>query len=128
LHRSAFTRQRSWSAREFEVLLSQPSTVLTSTRNGFGIIRVIEPEAELLTLAVAPSAQRNGLGTRLVTTLLASAQAFGATETFLEVAADNSAALALYNRAGFTRTGTRPNYYRYPDGGIEDAILLRHTA
>ena len=80
-----------------------------------------------MTLAVAPPAQRSGLGTRLVTALLASAQAFGATETFLEVAADNTAALALYNRAGFTQTGARPNYYRYPDGGIEDAILLRHS-
>jgi ribosomal-protein-alanine N-acetyltransferase len=40
---------------------------------------------------------------------------------FLEVAADNKAANALYAGAGFVQVGERRGYY--PDGG--DALVLR---
>lgn len=125
LHRDAFHRQRPWSAREFEELLAHPTTLLTATKNGFGLLRLLPPEAELLTLAVAPAAQRQGLGRKLLVSVLAGAHAFGARQLLLEVAADNGPALALYESAGFARTGTRPGYYRYPDGSRADAILMR---
>ena len=127
LHRAAFVRQRSWSAQEFDTLLAQPSTVLIRASEGFGLIRVIAPEAELLTLAVAPPAQGQGLGRRLLDSLLAAAHAFGATEMFLEVAADNAPALSLYHSTGFARSGHRADYFRYPDGGRADAILMRRA-
>ena len=125
LHQSAFTRQRGWSAQEFRALLAQPGVLQISASNGFGLIRVIAPEAELLTIAVSPNAQGQGLGGRLLRSVLKTAEAFGASEVFLEVAAENAPALALYDRAGFARIGTRPHYYRYPDGSREDAILMR---
>ena len=127
LHRAAFVRQRSWSAPEFAALLAQPATLLIRSGNGFGLIRTIAPEAELLTLAVAPPAQGQGLGGRLLHSLLAAADTFGATEMFLEVAADNTPALALYRGAGFAQSGLRSDYFRYPDGGRADAILMRRA-
>ena len=44
----------------------------------------------------------------------------GAASLFLEVGADNPAALALYAGLGFTRVGMRKAYY---NGG--DALVLR---
>ena len=127
LHRAAFVRQRSWSTQEFDTLLAQRSTVLIRSGEGFGLIRIIAPEAELLTLAVAPPAQGQGLGRRLLESLLATADTFGATEMLLEVAADNAPALSLYRSAGFAQSGHRANYFRYPDGGRADAVLMRRA-
>ncbi len=128
LHKSAFTRQRAWTAEEFRALLAQPRVLLTSTREGFGLIRILAPEAELLTLAVAPAEQGKGVGRRLLQTLLSAARSFDAPEMFLEVAADNAPARTLYERSGFAETGVRAGYYKYPDGSTSDAILMRHIA
>ena len=128
LHKAAFSNQRPWSAHEFIDLIADPAVTLVANRNGFGLIRTIPPEAELLTLVVAPHAQRNGLGSQLLEALVAAAQAAGAPEMFLEVAASNSGARALYSRAGFEATGKRANYYRHADGRAEDAILMRRKA
>ena len=53
---------------------------------------------------------------------MATAQRSGAEAMFLEVAADNAAALALYRGAGFTQAGLRRGYYA-PAG--TDAFVLR---
>jgi ribosomal-protein-alanine N-acetyltransferase len=43
---------------------------------------------------------------------------------FLEVAASNTAAQALYRGFGFTEAGRRTGYYRRGDG-VEDALVMR---
>ena len=48
----------------------------------------------------------------------------GAVRLFLEVAEDNVAARALYERAGFGQIGRRKAYYAAPDGGRTDALVL----
>ena len=53
-----------------------------------------------------------------------AAAARGATRVFLEVAEDNLAARALYERTGFVEAGRRPGYYAAADGGRRDALLL----
>lgn len=78
-------------------------------------------EADVLTLAVAPTVRRNGLGRRLLGELLAEAERRGCTDIHLEVRADNAAAVALYAREGFERVGVRRRYYA--DG--TDAWVLR---
>ena len=79
-------------------------------------------EADIQTLAVAPSARRHGLGRTLVTALLAEAAARGAAEVFLEVRADNPNARALYDSLGFEQIAVRAKYYQ-PDG--VDAQVMR---
>jgi ribosomal-protein-alanine N-acetyltransferase len=44
---------------------------------------------------------------------------------FLEVAAENEAALALYSTLGFSPAGRRVKYYGRPDGPAVDAVILR---
>ena len=74
------------------------------------------------TLAVAPAAQGQGLGRRLLDALVAEARRRDAGEVLLEVRAENAAALALYTAAGFERIGVRRGYYQ--PGGT-DALVLR---
>jgi [ribosomal protein S18]-alanine N-acetyltransferase len=43
---------------------------------------------------------------------------------FLEVAADSSGAIALYEGAGFARVGARPGYYARGNNAV-DALVMR---
>jgi len=88
---------------------------------GYAGLYLSPPDADVQTVAVAPEAQGCGLGSRLLTAAVDAAWAAGCTRIFLEVRADNDAALALYDRAGFRRLGRRSRYYR--DG--TDAVTMR---
>lgn len=78
-------------------------------------------EAELLRIAVAPSARRQGLGRRLLEANQASLTALGCDTLHLEVRVSNAPARALYEALGWRVVGQRRGYYR--DG--EDAALYR---
>ena len=127
-HASAF--DASWTAPDIAALMSASGSfaILSETdgeATGFVLGRALAGEAEILTLAVAPGARRSGLGRALVEALAKEAAALGAKALFLEVAADNAAALALYDRAGFERAGVRRAYYARPGGPRMDALILR---
>ena len=124
IHAASFVNPRPWSAPELRALLDGSGTFLLAEPGGFLIGRAIADEAELLTLAVAPDRRRGGIGARLVAAFTAEAQARGAATAFLEVAADNTAALALYRRHGFAETGRRPRYYTDGPGAPVDALVL----
>jgi ribosomal-protein-alanine N-acetyltransferase len=94
---------------------------------GLILMRAIAGEAEVLTLAVEPSHRRRGVARALLRAGLTQAAASGAEEVFLEVAADNVAALALYRAEGFREAGHRGGYYRRPGGAAVDALVLRRT-
>jgi ribosomal-protein-alanine N-acetyltransferase len=127
LHALCFTTPRPWTVSEFETLLARPDVLLIAMSDGFALGRVAADEAEVLTVAVAPGARRQGLGQRLLSDLVAQAAARGAATVFLEVAADNDPARALYHAAGFAEVGRRPGYYRQSDGTRSDALLLRRA-
>jgi ribosomal-protein-alanine N-acetyltransferase len=116
---------RPWSAAAFAGLLREASAVSVLRRDGFAMGRVTGPEAELLTLAVAPEVRRRGLGRDLVAAFEAAAAACGAGEIFLEVAVTNRAARALYASRGYAAVGRRPGYYARPTGPAVDALVLR---
>jgi ribosomal-protein-alanine N-acetyltransferase len=86
------------------------------------IARVLGDEWEIENIAIAGTARRRGLGTRLLGELLDMARARGAAAIFLEVRESNQAARALYEKWAFLESGRRPIYYKNPP---EDAILYR---
>ena len=94
---------------------------------GFILARAIAGEAEILTLAVDPIGRRAGVGRALVEAAAVQARAGGADCLFLEVAADNEPALALYNSAGFEQAGSRRAYYRREGSPAGDALVLRRA-
>lgn len=67
--------------------------------------------ARLSSLAVAPARAGAGLGRRLLLAAEADARAHGCERLRLEVRADNGSGIRLYERGGYARTGTKPDYY-----------------
>ncbi|HKY94980.1 MAG TPA: GNAT family N-acetyltransferase [Kiloniellales bacterium] len=67
--------------------------------------------ARLYSIAVDPAERRRGLGGRLLQAAEAAAAAAGASELRLEVRADNRAAIAAYENAGYERIGRYADYY-----------------
>jgi ribosomal-protein-alanine N-acetyltransferase len=128
LHDRAF--ERPWTAEAFETLLNSPGVFAVlgegDAPQGFILCRAIAGEAEILTVAVDPAARRRGWGAALVEMAAGIAKEAGALELFLEVAADNLAALKLYEATGFDRVGLRKGYYPHPDGP-RDAVVMRRT-
>ena len=128
LHGRCFTdTPRPWTATEFAKFLAEASTILAMRESGFAIGRVAGPEAELLTLAVAPETRRRGLGRALVRAFEAEAAARGATCALLEVAVTNDAGRGLYAALGYAQVGRRRGYYARPGAPHVDALVLART-
>lgn len=118
-----------WSAETFwSELAHVPESrhyVVSEERDavvGYAGLRATAGQADVQTLAVARDHQGSGLGARLLDALLAEARIRRSREVLLEVRAENTAAHALYARAGFERIAIRRGYYR--PGGM-DALVLR---
>lgn len=127
LHARCFTTPRPWNAAEFAQFLADPTYFFCMDIAGFVLGRAVAGEAELLTLAVDPDHRRAGLGRRLVQAFEAASLVKQAETAFLEVAADNLGAHALYIASGFTESGRRPRYYQSPEGTKIDAILMKKS-
>lgn len=126
LHATAFTdAPRPWTAVEFANFLADPAVLLAFEPGGFALGRVTGPEAELLTLAVAPECRRAGIAARLLDRLTEMFAGADAEEILLEVAVSNTAARALYAGRGFLEIGRRPRYYTRESGPPIDALVLR---
>ncbi|BBK45255.1 N-acetyltransferase GCN5 [Allostella vacuolata] len=127
LHGACFPED-PWPADAWAALLGQPGVAGAALLRagepvGLALGRHVADEAEVLTIGVAPGQRRIGAGRALLDHLLASLPGQVST-VFLEVAADNVPAQALYANAGFRRAGTRRGYYRRAGGVAVDALLL----
>lgn len=123
IHHAAFVHDRGWSAEEFTALLAQPYIAAFTAQGGFALTRTLAGETELLTLAVSPAHQRRGIASTLIRQWITSVQPTTQT-AFLEVAADNYAALALYGDQGFIQSGLRKAYYKRSTSAAVDAALM----
>lgn len=123
-HAAAFAQSRPWSTAEFTNLLDQPLCFATGNTNCFALVRVVADEAELLTIATHPDHRRQGLARACMTHWQTTAQARGAAQGFLEVAGDNSPAIALYHTCGFEISGHRRGYYHPKGQPPVDALLM----
>lgn len=127
VHETAFAYP--WSADDFATLLADPSVfgrIATDGGSPCGMVlfRTVLDEAEVLTVGIPPERRRQGLAARLMTEAMTVAATRGAEKVFLEVADSNAAAQALYLRLAFTVAGRRKQYYRTPDGTLEDALVM----
>lgn len=124
IHAACFTTPRPWSAAEIASILDSAFAFVLTEPSGFLIGRVVAGEAELITLAVDPTARKRGTGGRLVDGFLAESSLRGAESVFLEVLATNLPAQSLYARKGFEPKGKRRGYYQSPTGERQDALVL----
>ena len=131
LHQAIFSApwDQPWSAQSFAEILAMPGAhgwLLTSgdAPIGFILARFTLDEGEILLTGIVPGARRRGHAARLMRIVLDGARVAGVGRLFLEHAAGNEAAAALYGRFGFSAVGRRRAYYERRGGGREDAITL----
>ena len=119
LHVQSF--ERPWDALEMAAHIARDLCFGVDDNDrlaAFIILSRAADQAEILTLAVAKSAQQQGLGRQLLDGAAEQLRQSRCSEIFLEVAEDNIAAIALYRAAGFEPIGRRPAYYRRAAGRI----------
>lgn len=121
LHAACFSDP--WDAQAIRELFAGPGVFAFFLADGFILARAAGGEAEILTLAVAPSARRHGHGRQLVRAAAHHAANLGASALFLEVADDNIAAQTLYRSLGFVPVGRRKAYYGGRDADVLKGIL-----
>lgn len=127
LHHQSFTE--GWTAGAFEDLLNMPGAaaeiaVELDEPVSFILTRSAADEAEIITIGTRLQSQRRSAAQKLLAHHLASLAAKGVRHVYLEVAASNTAAQALYRGFGFAEAGRRKGYYKR-NGGVEDAIVMR---
>jgi [ribosomal protein S18]-alanine N-acetyltransferase len=130
LHRACFPED-PWNSREIaEIMTIQGSFGRIAWADeipaGFALALDLREECEILSLGVLPEWRRAGIGSALLDSVSSEARARGAECIVLEVAVDNSAALALYTARAFVPVGHRRNYYRRVSSRI-DALVLRRA-
>jgi ribosomal-protein-alanine N-acetyltransferase len=120
----------AWDGDAVKALIEHPASLaLVAVRPGrdiigFIIAQIAADEAEILTIGVAPDRQRHGIGRQLVDGAARAAARSGARRLFLDVAAGNAPARALYVACGFAEIGRRKSYYTLPGGARDDALQL----
>lgn len=91
----------------------------------FAIMHFGDEHAHLNLLAVRPSHQRTGLGTRMVDWLMESAQIAGIAAVTLELRTCNEEARRFYLAQGFSESSYIPGYYRGRETAVRMTRALR---
>lgn len=117
----------SWTREMLRSELDSPLAVWVFERvdgniAAFAFGRVTVDEAELFQIGTHPEYRGRGLAKSLLERLHDKMREKGAAVCFLEVRSRNTAALALYEGAGYERISVRRNYY--PD---DDAIVMKRS-
>jgi len=84
-------------------------------------LRIMGDVAYIITIGVREAYRRQGIGELLLISAIDLALMRKARVATLEVRASNSAAQALYEKYGFTKTGARQGYY---SDNREDAVIM----
>jgi ribosomal-protein-alanine N-acetyltransferase len=114
-------------------MLDAPATQCWLSRTqdgprGLILVRAAGGDCEILTFGVDPACRRRGHGRMLMHAAAGWAVETGLERAVLEVAETNTAALELYRRLGFVRSGLRKRYYRTPGGSVDALVLAAPTS
>lgn len=124
-----------WDRLEFERMLSQGAVldllisqgIFGEIATGLAISQIVAGEAELFSIVLDREVRGRHLAAPLLQAHAARLRRAGAECLFLEVAADNAPALALYRHLGFADIGRRKGYYPGESAGSarRDALTMR---
>jgi ribosomal-protein-alanine N-acetyltransferase len=117
-----------WPPRVFFDELAMENRRYLVATDGAGLVLgycgllIVEEDAHVTTIAVAPRARGHQLGSRLMLEMVDAALDADTRHLTLEVRVSNDAAQKLYERFGFEPVGRRKNYYK-----DEDALVMWAT-
>lgn len=109
-------RAAGWGESGFAAEIKLPAALILCAQQdgqliGFIAARAAGGVAEILNVAVLAGQEKRGIGRRLLTEMLVALKKQGVQQVSLEVAQDNTAACALYEKAGLVRLGQRKDFY-----------------
>lgn len=112
-----------WNSNQYRQRIEQGKVIVAVRGDvicGFLCARVAAGEWEIENVVVGENCRRQGIARVLIDELVNRWANSDGVAMLLEVRESNSAARALYEKAGFHEVGRRPRYYPDP---VEDAIL-----
>lgn len=135
IHMRCFAK--AWKASEFQSLLQDKTVSCLIQRRssfrytdkivGFVLVRSVVDEAEILTIAVDPDFQNEGIGAALMQETMRRLYADRVAKLFLEVDAVNKPALSLYQNLGFEQVGERKGYYKAGRDEVSLALIMQRS-
>lgn len=81
---------------------------------GHGGFTTVLDEGDITNIAVRPEFRRKGLASKILEAMIDSANKQNLAFLTLEVRSQNTPAMSLYEKYGFTVRGERKNFYREP--------------
>lgn len=104
-----------WNISQFKNSLTSSNFRAWGLWNGqllaYLSVYLIGKEMEIINFGVHPEYRKAGLGKTLLGRVLQAADKMGIQKIWLEVRASNTTAIAIYEKAGFKKTGIRKKYY-----------------
>lgn len=128
LHARSF--YRGWPRQDVEAYLvdrDTPTLIACDAKRriaGFAMLRLLGEDVELMTIAVEPKFRGRGVGEALLRACFEDLLMTAGKRMVLEVAADNPAAIRLYQKLGFQKISERQGYYARPDGEPATALVM----
>lgn len=124
--------QEPWSNQTLNDLLEQDSIQLMLVINttnyeviGYCLYQVLFEQAEILRIGTYPDYQRQGIASKIFAKLSEVLKTQAVEALLLEVRADNTAAIALYEQQGFTTIHRRKGYYQLGLQSAIDALIMQ---
>ena len=94
---------------------------------GYCLYQITFEQAEVLRIGTDPKYQRQGIASQVLNRLHELLQLNQVESLLLEVRADNTAAIALYEQQAFSIIYRRRNYYKVPHKPTVDALIMQHN-
>ena len=124
--------QDPWTSQAIGDLLEQDSIslmiVIDNSANeliGYCLYQLLFEQAEILRIGTHPDYQRQGVASQIFARLNKALEANQVESLLLEVRADNTAAIALYEQQGLAVIHTRKGYYQIPHRPAIDALIMQ---
>lgn len=115
-----------WSKEDFEDEIKNPRAMyfvvdLDGNVVGFSGLWNILNEGNITNIAIKKEYQQQGIGTKLINTMMKQAKEEGIEALTLEVRISNVKAQHVYEKLGFQGVGNRKGFYKQPN---EDALIM----
>ncbi|WP_227678441.1 ribosomal protein S18-alanine N-acetyltransferase [Psychrobacter vallis] len=105
-----------------------PSTIIIDNKVvGYCLYQVVFEQAEILRIGTHPDYQRRGIASQIFAKLNAELQAKQVESLLLEVRADNTPAIALYEQQAFAVIHQRKGYYHLLGQPAVDALIMQRV-
>ena len=107
------------------IVYEQKNNSINNTVTGYCLYQVIFEQAEILRIGTHPDYQRQGIASQIFDRLNTELRRDQVESLLLEVRADNTPAIALYEQQEFALIHKRKGYYQTPHQPAIDALIMQ---